>query len=125
MGHSLKLFESNFPQYLGAFVTHLGVEDSQVCRVRLSMYLIEPFIICIPRSTCGISKVECDFEMKYYLIIAFFSDDHLLCPSYFSPGLYGRPSPTEPMPYRKHFHSFQTFPCSVAVPGREISVLSR
>lgn len=50
----------------------------------------------------GISKAECDFEMKYYLIIPFFIDDYFLCPSYFLHGLT-----LQILPRSHWFHALQ------------------
>lgn len=72
----------------------------------------------------GVSKVECDFEMKYYPIIAFFIDDYFLCPSYFLCGSYCRSCHilTDSMPYIGHIStSFKILTWSVVVPRREIS----
>lgn len=72
----------------------------------------------------GISKAECDCEMKYYLIIAFFIDDYFLCPTYFFHGSYRRSCHvlTDSMPYIRHIStSFKILTWSVVVPRREIS----
>lgn len=72
----------------------------------------------------GISKAECDFKMKYYLIIIFFIDDYFLCTLYLLHGAHCRSHhiPTDSVPCIRHIYtSFKTLTRSVVVPRRENS----